>query len=244
MKPSKRLAAAWLRIPERGVDILSILLAGAGINLITAVPANPHAVVFLFAGLAITIAAVIVFLLKHRADGIWRSVESNLHKSQDELNEFLKSGGKLMQPKLKTSSELLTEAIVDFMDYSPDSVSVTRHVLLASVLVAAGIAATVCVSLPFGSSEEDKNQQKQEVFANTLKSVQNQIDHLSSDFKLRSKAMELQLQQFTENQTNQFTNVDKQNGRIESEIQQLRSDISTLANSLKVQEFAPGNEKQ
>lgn len=192
MHLTKRLAQAWLRVPERGVDIISILLASTGINIVTAAPGNAHAVVVLLSGLAITCAGIATIMLKYRTRSIWLSVESKLETDKEAAVKYLETGATGTKPEPKSSATHLTDTISDFLEHSPDSGSVTRNLLLATILALAGLVAAFWPVFAPQRPEENKVQQQLEAIEKTVQSLNHEIARVSSESATSTKRIAAQ----------------------------------------------------
>ncbi|MBN1589459.1 MAG: hypothetical protein JW888_08085 [Pirellulales bacterium] len=156
MRIQNRLVRAWLRIPERGIDVISILLASSGINLLTSALGATHSIAFLISGFAVTTAAVMVILLKHYSSLIRKTLEYNVNSDREALQQLFENGGDGEKPQPRTTLDYLDSAISEFLEESPEARRVVRGVTWAVLFAFVGIT-TIISSTLLSERNEHRN---------------------------------------------------------------------------------------
>src|SRR5437879_4801512 len=95
-----RCLAAFFRLPPRAVDVFSLLLMSAGINLSTRAVGNVHPVQMLIAGSSIIVSGITFTFLRYRSEQIWHTAKSNLETENNKVLLYI-TGGLAAPPKVK-----------------------------------------------------------------------------------------------------------------------------------------------
>lgn len=236
MKLIRRLSTVCLRIPERGADVISILLASAGINIITSAQGSDTVVLTLVSGFVVSCSGIAAILLKYRIATIRKSVSSEVEKQIEALEQAERE--KREAPKQKSEKAILDSNIADFLDNSSDSVAVERNVLVMMVSVVIGVALyswAVCSV----SGDDLRLLQHIETAKTKVISLGNEVARLTSESTAISERVEV-LGRQTEAQSAEseaiiLSELKNLNSGIENSVEQLRADIAI---AIKYQEVS------
>lgn len=228
MTPARQIASIWLRIPERGVDVLSIILASTGVNVATSSPGSHHALTVLLSGLAITASGVVMMLLKYRAAMIWRSVESRIDADRESVRRYVANEG-IPRPATKSLSTHLKETIADVIEHSAESGPVVRSVLASVVLAGVGMAfAFWPVFVPESGGKAEVG-----IRLNAIDEAQVRLEHdirkMSQSIAACSTSVELQTAAAMGFQEQLMQQLVDHQLRIEREMDQIREGLAGLA---------------
>lgn len=178
MNASKRLARVWLRIPERGVDVISILLASAGINLVTMAPNGRQPGIAMLSGSAVIVAGVLAAILKDRAASIRSTVNSRIEADDDAVQRYLSGDGGGEKPSPRSRAQHLKATVSDFLQGSPEAASVGRNVMLIAVFSLAGITIAFWPLVVPDRREEDKARER----AESIETMRRRLASLEEEF--------------------------------------------------------------
>lgn len=193
MNLERKLVALWLRIPERGIDVLAILFSGAGINILTEAPGSANPWAMLLSGLAIIATGVVMTLLKFQNGLIRSTVESKIKADAYAVEKYLIEGAKVPLPKAKPFSQHLDEVISDFIDGAPNAKSVSRNIVMATILALLGMAAAFGPILLPRHSKESQIIEKLQAIEHTTKTLADDAVRRTGSIETGGRAVQTQL---------------------------------------------------
>jgi hypothetical protein len=149
---NRKLLRFFLKeLHPRFVDVFSIVVIAAGINVVTGAPSDQHRVRSLLAGIFLTLAGVFATFIRHQHEGLWNRAKRTLDIESEENEEWFANHLDTMdkiddEPPLHDHDWHLTNAIESHIS-NRRSAKLLINMLVATLLLAT--AGGAVAFLPF-----------------------------------------------------------------------------------------------